>query len=132
MTITEFILARITEDEQAAWAASNSPWVAVTVYPDRSHVVNGSDIDDGVIVGTPRKDDADVEHIARHDPRRVRAECEAIRRIVELHPNNGGSCDTCTDRDYVGLVDDWPCETIAALASVYADHPDFDPEWRTG
>jgi hypothetical protein len=38
------------------------------------------------------------------------------------------ACEMC------GSVDDspveWPCETLLALASVYADHPDYRDEWR--
>lgn len=40
----------------------------------------------------------------------------AIARVAELHKNTDGCCQTCTDRDYVGLVNDWPCDTIRALA----------------
>ena len=42
---------------------------------------------------------------------RALAECEAKRRIVEVH---GHRC---------------PCATLRALAQPYRDHPDFDPEW---
>lgn len=62
-------------------------------------------------------------------PHEVKAECEALRRIVQLHPQNLNSCDTCTNMDYVGLVDDWPCPTMKAVASIWADHPDFREEW---
>jgi hypothetical protein len=60
------------------------------------------------------------------------AECEAHRRIVEAHPSYGGygeHCATCyAESDLSG--DDWPCVTLRALASVYADHEDFREEWR--
>lgn len=66
-------------------------------------------------------------------PDRIRAECEVKRQIVEKHEVWGpgrGSCDTCTDGDFVGLVDEGPCFTLRALAAVYADHPDYRQEWR--
>ena len=66
-------------------------------------------------------------------PAEVLAECEAKRRIVDLHVISGrghGSCATCTDSDYLGLVDEGPCDTLRALALPYADHPAFREEWR--
>ncbi|MGZ4524215.1 MAG: DUF6221 family protein, partial [Mycobacteriaceae bacterium] len=66
-----------------------------------------------------------LTHIARHDPARVLAECEAKRRIVERYrvcePNydEGNRLET--------RVLDW---TMRLLALPYADHPDYDPAWR--
>ena len=50
-------------------------------------------------------------HIARHDPARVLAECDAKRRIVERRNHLDGP-------------------TLRALAAVYADHPDWREEWK--
>ncbi|GEB16678.1 hypothetical protein NSI01_49930 [Pimelobacter simplex] len=60
-------------------------------------------------------------------PDRVLAECKAKRRIVELHePGPGAWCsETCDSESPIG------CDTLLALASVYADCPDFNPAWRT-
>jgi hypothetical protein len=74
----------------------------------------------------------DADHIARHDPARVLRECEAKRRIVGAHPytDDGGHC--CADPQG-GLGEEmyWnePCPTLAALAAVYAEHPDYDESW---
>lgn len=66
-----------------------------------------------------------ADHIARWHPARVLAECEAKRRIVEEH----GVIDPCDAHDpMTGRAE--PCPTLLDLASVYADHPDFDPAWR--
>ena len=57
---------------------------------------------------------------------RVLAECEAKRRVVELHPE--GDHD-CPGQDWTR----WPpgpCLTLRALALPHADHPDFREEWR--
>lgn len=59
----------------------------------------------------------------------VLAQCEAIRRVVEWHPDRGG-CGMCTDMDWLGLVDDYPCDTIRAVALMGVDHPDYREEWR--
>jgi len=64
---------------------------------------------------------ADAEHIARHDPARVLAECSAKRRIVEL-----GVCTACA-------TEAQPCDhradTLRLLALPYADHEDYREEW---
>ena len=103
MTLTEFLLARIVEDEGAAHAALPGPWRWENI-------------------GRP-----DGEHIARHAPDRVLAECAARRAIVEMHtgphecPTPESSCGWCVDSD--------ECDTCRAFALPYADHPDFDPAW---
>lgn len=92
MTLAEFVLARIAEDEAAA-----SRWV---------YDWGGGDLDD-------------LED-------RVLRQCEAFRRIVELHEpvdeEPDGWCNRCDG-------DGWPCGTMAALASIWSDHPDYRQEW---
>lgn len=67
-----------------------------------------------------------ARHIARWDPRRVLAECEAKRgivaRLTELARAEGD--ETYGDAS-VALTD-----TIRRLALPYADHPDYEPAWR--
>jgi hypothetical protein len=171
MTLTEFLLARILEDEAVARAATPGPWAweppSTDSWPqgDESLVALGDDwqpdsyfggcsdflrgfhgtreLDDGshlhrtatAVVsgwghdacGTSASDE-DRAHIARHDPARVLAECEAKRRIVERHyevPASDimwSSCPVCRET--------WPCPDLRALASVYADHADYREEWR--
>lgn len=116
MTITEFLLARIAEDEAAADRVEFRPYLGE---------------------GAPELLTA-----------RVLAECEAKRRIVESHPVYRGprllavdssgadtACEMChaTSRIDEGAVIEalGPCDTLRALASVYADHPDLDPAWLT-
>jgi hypothetical protein len=70
-------------------------------------------------------------------PEQARRECEAKRRIVELHAAypvpQAMVYGTVTACEECGSVDDspvaWPCPTLRALASVYTDRPDFDPAW---
>lgn len=58
----------------------------------------------------------------------VLAECEAKRRIVELH---AGEHECIRADGDLGLNDDeWPCQTLLALAPVYADRADYLEEWR--
>lgn len=114
MTLTDFLLARIAEDEAVAteateeWQFSSDEWR----------------------LGC---DPSVVPHIARHDPARILAECGAKRRIVELHaatwvtPEDWWSCVSCgTAGEYDVFA---PCPTLRALASVYRDHPDWSASW---
>jgi len=64
---------------------------------------------------------------------RVLADIAAKRAIVALHheptewqPDRDPSCSSL---DYP--EDSADCETLRALAVPYADHPSFDPAWRT-
>jgi hypothetical protein len=132
MTLTEFLLARIAEDEAAARAVPElrdlSPYGG---QESISHALNTFASEDGY----PRqKYPPEIPaHYSRHDPARVLAECGAYRAIVELHvrhdwlPVGRDECAECGCADDRSV--DWPCPTLRALASVYADHPDYQPEW---
>ncbi|HKY59267.1 MAG TPA: DUF6221 family protein [Aeromicrobium sp.] len=127
MTITEFLLARIAEDEEAARA----------VRPlDHNYDMGGGRQDERFVFtrylpdsmdgrGNWAKDDpATSVHFARHDPARVLAECEAKRKIVE-QARAYSPASEYGDGEGWALVD-----VMRALASVYADHPDYDQDWR--
>ena len=120
MTITEFLEARIAEDERSARDASPGPWT----FSNIASVGGGTIYDPTVAIAnvewdTERVDsrirrtrpdwqaDATGEHIARHDPARVLAECAAKRVLLG-------------NANYTALN---------ALAAVYADHPDYKQEW---
>jgi hypothetical protein len=75
--------------------------------------------------------------------KRSRAEREAKRRIVDLHPptdpyNREGDryCRRCLSPGYdtgypdEWCQDDWPCPTLRLLALPFADHPDYREEWK--
>ena len=120
MTITEFLLARIAADEGDANYLAN---------------VGVQGVQYGSVNGTL----SSVIEI-------VRADAAAKRRIVELHvaaePDQWEperwACrlcqwDICCDnpkQDYHDGAGVFPCETLRALAAVYADHPDYAPAWR--
>lgn len=138
MTITEFLLARIDEDEEAARA----------VPPlDHNYDMGGRRQDEQFVFtrylpdsmdgrGNWAKDDpATAVHFARHDPARVLAESKAKRRIIDLHPvrwqevampRKMGEDEIRTERVAGPFYDD----ELLVLAEVYASHPDFDPAWR--
>lgn len=125
LTLTDFLLARIAEDEAVARIAMRNP-----IFPD--YVENGP----------AWHCDEQSSHVAVA-PARLLAECEAKRRIVEIHDRvesdwidgdgddrSGVFCAVCEgEAGYTG-GDTYPCPTLRAVAAVYADHPDYDEAWR--
>lgn len=110
--LTEFVLARIAEDEAVARAAGSSG-------EDLRWWVDGPAKESGKwwIYSTGEKfaHEHTAHHIARHDPARVLAECEAKRQMVWLSEHGCGD-------DYERVQH--------ALAMPYADHPDYKKSWR--
>jgi hypothetical protein len=109
MTVTEFLEARIVEDEARAltanaWASHGGPtqWIG---QPGDGLVVRLGD-------GGP--------HIAAWSPTRVLAECAAKRSVIDWWING-----------VIGYVevDGEMTNPLLPLAAVYADHPDYRREW---
>lgn len=109
MSITEFLLARIAEDEERAefvarqiegnnWTPPSEPWMLSW------------------------HDEYDLLCI---EPSRALADCEAKRRIVEEARNYSPELAE-------GDNGEWALDmAVRALASVYADHPDYRDEWKS-
>lgn len=120
--LVEFLRARLAHDEQIARAALRADvccWeherlggydrlIEMYTYPDRSE-----DSDVIALFGA----DGLAEHIALHDPKRVLAEVDAKRRVVDEG-----------DTSYDG-ADEYR-RVLALLALPYASHPDYREEWR--
>ena len=123
MTLAEFLAARIEEDEAAARGAGGEYWYTAVV-PGES-MRKSPDEPTHTIIDSPKSlityevcTDEMAEHIVRHDPERVLAECEAKRRIVRRHT-------LCDDTSFGE-----PCEDLRDLAVPYRDHPDYRQEWK--
>lgn len=133
-SLVEFLEACIDKDEKEAERARD--YAEASMYVDKDlWVVTGMDNAVGV----------------DYDPARVLAECEAKRRIIELHGHPEGSCwemhrgiygPGWPEGSYATEGQPWahpcleppevhpgPCETLQLLALPYASHPDFDPGW---
>ncbi len=117
MDLSEFLLARIAEDEAVAKSAS----MEVPQAREEGEVW-------GVWIGRKwYQSTAYAVHATRYNPARVLAECEAKRRIVnEIAPEiadqlAGLSGGQILYRDDV---------LLRLLAVPYADHPDYDEAWR--
>ena len=127
MTLTEFLEARIAEDEEIAQSATPGPW-----EQNNGRSVFGPRPEDAwygpnLVADTKQRDDA--EFIARFNPARVLAECKAKRRIVALHEKCGTGRGRCDDGGH-GWDDELGCLDLALLALPDADHPDYRPEWK--
>jgi len=113
MTITEFLEARIAEDE----AHAGSGW------------------------STLRDTRWETDNYGRNflTPSAVLAEFKAKRAILEEHgPIEDRNWMDGDAHDYLwcgscGSLDDspvpFPCATVKAIASIYAIHPDYQQEW---
>lgn len=107
LTPSQYLLARIAEDEAAAHAATPGPWThnprkewftdpdklraaraGIPQSGGQEFVGAGEGMALGIATTGPACDAqsmADAAHIARHDPARVLAQCQRDRRIIELH-----------------------------------------------
>ena len=128
LTLTEFLLARITEDETRVREALDPQWDgSPTFYSTFS----------------AQRDDWGL-WLFNVPPTRLLAECEAKRRIVKwaqvaasqeeqfrvLADANPLSEEPADMLAIMGGVRTGAEAACAALVQVYADHPDFDPVWR--
>lgn len=153
MTIEEFIEARLTADEAAAkaaqhggtgnWVASGAEVYAVGVELSSAHRCDQHDpgvpneCDDTLIADVDEDHLKVAEHIAGHNPARELRQVAALQAIAGRRAGEHrerrpfGHCETCRDydnhREYNPVP--WPCPTVRAVASIWADHSDFRPEW---
>jgi hypothetical protein len=115
MTLVEFLAARLAEDEGDALAACQGDGYRDWDVTSTGVVqVAGADIE-GLALASREA----ALHMARHDPGRVLAEVEAKRRII-------AECESLIDDPAVRAME----TALCLLALPYADHPDYQPEWR--
>jgi hypothetical protein len=125
MSIVDFITARIAEDE--ARARDLKDWRAAEAT-----------VDDWIAAHFAEDGEFDVKHEAKTFtsllahvgyPDRVLAECEAKRRIVEALSADPLHENFSDDAGYEG----WDLareRLLPLLALPYADHPDYQQEWK--
>jgi len=130
MTLTEFLEARIAEDEEAARWTTEAPWQVVSGEVLSSvSALNVASHCEGAYRMLPK----DAAHIARWDPYRVWAECEAKVQIVARYKGSEDALNAQPDplkRMAAELIVVTLLDVLKALALPYADHPDYLPEWR--
>jgi hypothetical protein len=155
-TITEFLTARLDEDEAAAKAAG--PVVMDSSGPGSEfrpvnlgewHVgVEGNiagPLGGYIAVGPYGSgiEETDAAHIVRHDPARVLREVEAGRQLLSAYEDAVDWLSAAEDDDSDIFSDDerpakvqWHGGVVEALtaalairAAVWRDHPDYSPAW---
>lgn len=140
--IHAFLKARLAEDEELARTADAEP-IPDDGFERGTHIVYGLQ---STGIGLDYQGFALV-----WDPARVLLEIAAKRAILAIHKmvtqvwtedigptddpylteagEHGSGCAHCHDTGLGEIAPDGPCVTLKALASVWADHPDFDPAW---
>jgi hypothetical protein len=116
-TLSEFLLARLSVDEGRARAALGllgieTEWHRVEWLRERGLTI------------------ADAQHMTHHAPRRVLAEREAKRRIVEEYAPVAKNDTGESEPEYAYGWAEGLGEAVRLLALPYADHPDYRDEWR--
>lgn len=129
MTLTDFLLARIAEDEAVAREHRRILTEQIergTYLPGHEPEVNG-ERDLHVIDGNMDSPAIEIGSA------RVLAECEAKRRIVALYREASESAQDARAQDEGNAYDcatDYIESALYALALPYAAHPDYRDEWR--
>lgn len=144
--VVAFIRARLDEWEETAkraafgwggqWSTRHETddgveWSAVTA-PGSRNVLTTEDGDCAT-------------HAALNDPAHVLRQVDALRAVLDLHEaatdhtgspilhsiDAGAPHPGCTTCGAPGewYHHEWPCETLRALAAIWSDHPDYQPEW---
>lgn len=144
MTLVEFLLARIDEDEAVARVefSHNEDWP--DDMADFGEWAADHDAREAMFNQQPHGSDCGWRMGEMWDPcscgypARVLAECEAKRRIVARHvpidyegpapdfqPRQ--ACRICRDEYQDEPL--WQCLDLRDMAAIYADHPDYQQEW---
>lgn len=126
MTLAEFLLARIAEDEAKAKAAGDFPWYVGNAGLLWEVAIGTSPDDDRAVVIADALSQQTAEHIARWDPVRILADCAAKRRLVV----ETQKFDSDPQYDAFGAETTYEHAVLSHLALPYADHPDYRDEWR--
>jgi hypothetical protein len=108
VTLTEFLLACVAEDEAAA----------------REWQIGGLKVYDVAITG-----------FGSVTPALVLAQCAAVRAVVALHADHGHECATTEDAS--GPIYGWyarthDCQTLRLIAQPYEGRPGWDAAWKVG
>lgn len=136
--ITDFITARLVEDEQAARDASSTPAELDSESPPAgggawSTWSLGVTDDDQMCIWEESHTSEQSTHIARHDPARVRRQVEALRAVIVPHrvePFDPDVDGGCVGEPWIGSCTECSrCQVLRAVASIWSDHPDYRPEW---
>jgi hypothetical protein len=138
--LAEFLLVRIAEEETKA-----KSWRRARMNVDIPEITMSYGLEPWIVVGGDKITVTDEMYAAWYEPvepdPKVMAECEAKRRIVQLHRATHECAKFNGDHEggvygFAGVFStesDWDpesaCDTLRALAEPYRDHPDFAAHW---
>jgi hypothetical protein len=131
-----FWRARLDEEEAAALAAGDDETARTwSCFDIGGYPVIGAGVDDGwgvTIAGPPAPSEAQVRHIARHDPARTLREIAADRALLAAYAKVAACVTADPEPEFavgraVGLD-----EAVRLRAAIHSDHPDCRPEWARG
>lgn len=130
MTITEFLEARIAEDEEVAMDAvdgddDDGVWHVGPSFGGGSEQVKGKGI---LIYGEGGHTEDQAAHIAAWDPARVLAECAAKRWVLDTLQGYEPGSEWHGEED-MGRRGNNAAGAVRKMAAVYSDHPDYDKDW---
>lgn len=139
LDLAEFLLARLSEDEETARTATPGRWQATEgsaglYYPPDTFYVDAESRNVANASSTGDIKPADAHHIALFDPTRALAEAEAKRRIVELWR---------AAQDRAEHLQVYPAgyrrgyqaqaaallQALSEIGAIYSDHPDYQQIW---
>jgi uncharacterized protein DUF6221 len=120
VTLVDFLLARIAEDEVQARSLVDTARDSRRMLGDPKLKLLGT-----MQIGWhawPK-----IEAMAT----RVLVECQAKRLLIAEHPRlpnfDPPECGVC---ESVLTPSPWPCATLRAMSLPFADHADYQEEWR--
>ena len=123
MALTGFLLARISEDEEA-----------LQLVRERIYVDDDGCISEPIEVWADGEDRLPNHHNTWsliYDPTRVLAECAAKRAIVADYEQAGMFLRMSSADSVANMTKDLTLfRVVKILAAVYIDHPDYLPEWK--
>lgn len=127
MTITEFLEARIAEDEAAEARKFRVRKDAIYRYQVGSDGFVELETRNGMKYERLSAEDFWAKYGEAAPDARALAECAAKRKMIDLAGTAGclDSLQANLDYGYDSIEE----EMLRALAAVYADHPDYDPAW---
>ncbi|MCP2343249.1 DUF6221 family protein [Actinomadura rupiterrae] len=144
--LVEFLRARIAKDEQIARACSGAAWrpsppgsVSLdTPSGEPSADTSGGSGASGAPGQAPSgrpgfvaeaENETYAEHIARHAPARVLREAAAKRLILDEYAKAAWLLSSGHRSDAAEAAQTVRVAALRALASAYADHPAYRPQW---
>jgi hypothetical protein len=129
--LTDFLLARIAEDEEVARAAARlgPDWCETSDPREVFGFTSSGDSGSTVCYVEEWVPGVGAPHIARWDPARVLAECKARREIVDAALHAFGIEQITPGAGIEGYSLALQ-QVLKILARIWKDHPEYQEDWQ--